>query len=310
MRTDPRATPPGAPPRYVIVSPVKDEERHVELTLRSVTEQTLPPALWVIVDDGSRDRTPEIVRRYAARHPFIRLVSSGHMGPRRPGSPVIRAFDRGRGTLDGTEYEFIVKLDCDLSFGRDYFEQLLQRFEDEERLGIASGIYMEMDATGTWVPVKMPAYHAFGASKVVRRECFEAIGGFPPAAGWDTVDEIRAIARGWQTRHFPELPVKHHKPEGTGIGLVETSRMHGEIFYVTGGDPIFLVFKVLHRVASRPFLLSAVALTAGYVSARLRRRPRLVTPEEAQCYRRMLRRRLVGMQPTDGLTPRALLSGR
>jgi poly-beta-1,6-N-acetyl-D-glucosamine synthase len=281
-------------PRYAIISPVKDEERYVELTLRSVTEQTIRPVRWVIVDDGSTDGTTEIVGRYAAQHSFIELRQHRKTGPRRPGAPVIHAFNHGYAALEAANYDFVVKLDCDLSFAPDYFEKLLKYFQRDPRLGIASGIYMEVDSRGEWNPVKMPKYHAFGASKVLRRECFDDIGGFLPAAGWDTVDEIRAISRGWHTRHFEDLKTKHHKREGTGIGPLRTSRMHGEIFYITGGDPLFLMLKILHRVTATPVVLNALALAGGYFGAAVKRKSRLVSPVEARCYRHLLRQRLFG----------------
>jgi glycosyltransferase involved in cell wall biosynthesis len=86
-------------PRYVIVSPVKDEERYVDLTLRSVTGQSLKPAIWVIVDDGSVDATPEIIRRYIPSNPFLRLVRNPQAGVRKTGSAVIRAFRHGYDSL-------------------------------------------------------------------------------------------------------------------------------------------------------------------------------------------------------------------
>jgi poly-beta-1,6-N-acetyl-D-glucosamine synthase len=279
-------------PRYVVISPVKDEERYIELTLQSVTAQTVIPALWIIVDDGSTDGTAALVRRYAEQFPFIRLVEHRKSGARAAGSPVIRAFEHGRAAIGDVAYDFIVKLDCDLSFAPDYFEKLLASFGRDERLGIASGVYLETDAAGDWKTIAMPTYHAFGASKVVRRACFEQIGGFPTAAGWDTVDEIRAVTQGWSTRHFADLPVKHHKREGSGVGQWRTSRMHGEIYYMTGGDPLFFVFKTLHRLTARPIFTSAVALALGYVAAVVRRKPRLVTAAESRVYRRMLRQRL------------------
>jgi biofilm PGA synthesis N-glycosyltransferase PgaC len=282
----------GAATRYVIVSPVKDEERYVEHTLQSVVGQTLKPASWIIVDDGSRDSTPEIVRSYQRKHPFIRLVSSPTNGPRRPGSGVIHAFNLGYAALETSDYEFIVKLDCDLSFERDYFETLIGRFRRDERLGIASGVYSEVDQEGRAVLVKMPSYHAFGACKLLRRTCFEDIGGFVAARGWDTVDEIRAMSRGWKTTHFQDLETQHHKPEGSGIGALQTSRMHGEIFYATGGDPLFFVFKALQRLATQPYLIGGAALVAGYLGALLGRKPRLVTRAEARAYRTLLRQRL------------------
>jgi glycosyltransferase involved in cell wall biosynthesis len=188
-----------------------------------VIGQTLKPALWMIVDDGSTDSTPEIIRRYLSSHPFIRLVSNPHAGIRQPGSAVIRAFKCGYEAIGSSEYDFIVKLDCDLSFEKEYFENLLGRFMDDHRLGIASGVYLEMGDDGGWREVVMPQYHAAGACKVLRRKCFEEIGGFIVSAGWDTVDEIRAMTLGWNTGHFVDLQMKHHKSEGSGIGTIRTS---------------------------------------------------------------------------------------
>jgi poly-beta-1,6-N-acetyl-D-glucosamine synthase len=274
--------------RYVIISPVKDEERYVELTLRSVTNQTLKPVLWILVDDGSKDRTPEVIKRYAEIHSFIRLVFNPRSGDRKTGSAVIRAFNIGYQALGDREYDFIVKLDCDVSFEADYFQKLLGRFYEEERLGIASGVYLEIDNTGTWKEIRMPPYHAAGACKVLRRKCFEDIGGFIVAAGWDTVDEIKAITRGWGTIHFLDLQMHHHKPEGSGIGLIKTSIMHGKIYYLTGGSKLFFVLKVLHRLVVRPYFVNAMALVWGYVRSMMKREQLIVTETEARYYKALL----------------------
>lgn len=279
-------------PRYIIISPVKDEERYVELTLRSVICQTLKPVLWVIVDDGSKDSTPKIIQRYLSSHPFIRLVSNPHAGIRQPGSAVVRAFQCGYETIGEIDYDFIVKLDCDLSFEQHYFEHLLERFMEDPRLGIASGVYMEVGEDGGWKEVVMPHYHAAGACKVLRKKCFEEIGGFIVAAGWDTVDEIRAISVGWKTGHFFELQMKHHKSEGSGIGTIRTSVMHGEIYYLTGGGKIFFLLKVLHRLGKKPYVVGALALAWGYMKSLWNRKAPLVTQREAMCYQNLLSERL------------------
>ena len=68
--------------KYVLVTPVRNEERFIEKTLASVCAQTLLPERWVIVDDGSNDRTPDIVKKYAREYPWIELVRR----PQRVGS--------------------------------------------------------------------------------------------------------------------------------------------------------------------------------------------------------------------------------
>jgi biofilm PGA synthesis N-glycosyltransferase PgaC len=277
---------------YVVVSPVRDEAKHVEVTLRSVTGQTLRPSLWVIVDDGSQDETPEIVAAWAMEHPWIRTLRIERDTPRGPGSAVVRAFQAGFELVRISRFDFIVKLDCDMEFAPDYFERLLAKFHQDERLGIASGSYLEQQH-GEWQPVWMPPYHACGASKVIRAKCWEEIGGFVPARGWDTVDEIRAQCRGWKTAHFPELKMRHHRREGEGIGQLRTNAMHGEVYYSTGGGFFFFLLKVLHRMFSgRPYLFGGLALFWGYLKPLLGGQARLVTAAEARHYRRLLNARI------------------
>ncbi len=285
---------PAAPSRrYLIVSPVKDEERYVERTLNSVTQQTVLPERWIIVDDGSTDGTSAILRRYAQAHPWIQLVSREKTGPRQPGSAVMHAFYHGLAQANGSAYDYLVKLDCDVDLPPDYFEALLLRFEGEPRLGIASGVYLE-DGPHGWSPIGMPVYHAAGASKFMRARCFDEIGGFVRERGWDTVDEVRAQVKGWVTRHFEDIRFRHLKPEGSGIGNMRTHVMHGDVYYLTGGGILFLLLKVAHRmIAGTPPVVGGLAMLYGYLRSLLSGRRRLVNAEEARHYRRLLNRRLL-----------------
>jgi glycosyltransferase involved in cell wall biosynthesis len=282
-----------APGRYVIVSPVKDEVPFVERTLASVAKQTVRPDQWVIVDDGSTDGTREILDNFAREHPWVRLTYRHPGALRQPGSRVIENFNIGFGLLRDDTFDFVVKLDCDLDLPPDYFEQLLHRFDEEPRLGIASGIYLER-REGEWITVPMPAYHAAGALKMVRTTCFHEIGGFVASRGWDTVDEIKAQARGWRTTHFPELCVRHLKDEGSGVGFLQMSRMSGEIHYLTGGGILFFLAKFMHRLLfGRPVILGSLAMMVGYLRCFVTRREKLVDAREARFYRRLLNRRMV-----------------
>jgi poly-beta-1,6-N-acetyl-D-glucosamine synthase len=278
--------------RYLVVSPVKDEERYIETTMRSMVNQTVLPCLWIVVDDGSRDSTPEILKRYASEYDWIRVLRVERDSVRRPGWAEICAFAKGYEAAAKEDFDFVVKLDCDLDLPPDYFERLLTKFQEDESLGIASGIYLEKE-NDQWLPIIMPSYHASGASKVMRKKCFTDIGGFVLAPGWDTVDEIQALHKKWKTRHFEEIQFHHLKREGAGIGSLRTNRLHGEMYYVTGGGFAFFMLKVLHRmVQGKPFLVGGLAMFWGYFKCWISRRPRLVSDSEARFYRQMLNRRV------------------
>ena len=271
---------------------MKNEERYAEHTLRSMANQTIKPLRWVIVDDGSTDSTPALLEKYRLENSFIDIVTRPPGQPRQPGSAVVQAFNRGYETVKDQDHDYVVKLDCDLSFDPSYFESLFAQFAADSKLGITSGVYLELNRAEGWVEIPMPSYHAAGASKIIRRDCFAQIGGFCSSRGWDTIDEIRAMSRGWKTRHFVEAKMKHWKPEGAGIGSTRTAIMHGEIYYLTGGSKLSFFLKVLNRLRTAPFLLGALAMFWGYIRTAFAQKPRLVTENEARCYQTLLNGRI------------------
>lgn len=287
--------------RYIIISPVKDEERYIKYTFESVLKQTLKPIKWIIVDDGSQDRTSEIINKYCKKYDWIKLLKIERDAQRQPGSAVIHAFNHGFELVKDMHFDFIVKLDCDLRFAPHYFEKILLKFHRDEKLGIASGIYLEKKEND-WIPVKMPDYHAAGASKVVRVKCFKDINGFIPNRGWDTVDEIRALTMGWKTLHFKDLKFYHLKNEGMGIGYLQTNLMHGEIYYLTGGGKPFFLMKVIHRmIFGKPFFIGGLMMFYGFLRALVFRKKLLVNKAEAVFYKKLLNERVLNKFKCKGI---------
>ena len=281
-----------SPGSYIVVSPAKDEAAQIGQTLESMIRQTIRPLRWVIVDDGSRDGTSEIAEGYAKKYDWIRVHRLESGAARKLGSGEIQAFAEGLGLAKDLKSDYIVKLDCDIEFPSDYFESLFSKFKNDDRLGIASGQYCEKGAKG-WAAVEMPPYHAAGASKVVRADCFHQIAGFPMSPGWDTADEIKAQFRGWKTCHFTDIKFYHLRKEGSASGSIRTNLLHGEVYYACGGGPSFFAFKTLHRMAmERPFFIGGLAMLWAYLSCHLMRKPRLVDHAEARFYRRTLNRRV------------------
>ena len=250
--------------QYVIVTPVRDEEKHLEATIASVCAQTIRPAEWMIVNDGSTDRTGEIIDRAAAQSPWIRGVHRSNRGYRKSGGGVVDAFYDGYNALRCEDWEFIVKLDGDLSFSPDYFMSCFEHFREEPQLGIGGGdIYHQF---GQELKLQVnPKFHVRGATKIYRRACWEAIGGLWRAPGWDTIDEVKANMLGWKTYSFEELHLIHHRFTGSADGLVRDCVKHGVVCYICGYHPLFIIASCFLRLARKPFIVGSFAIAYGFL---------------------------------------------
>ncbi|NNE17990.1 MAG: glycosyltransferase family 2 protein, partial [Myxococcales bacterium] len=203
---------------YVLVTAAYNEERHIGETLRSVASQRLLPRRWVIVSDGSTDKTDEIIRSWVSHHPFMEFVRV-EKTEKHNFAAKVHALRRGLARLESVEYDFVGVLDADVSFEPDYFARLLERFAKEPRLGIAGGT-IEQLVDGKIVPRRKDPNTVAGAVQFLRRECFEQTGGLPALVygGEDAAIEIAARMHGWQTRTYSELKVVHFGLVGAGAG--------------------------------------------------------------------------------------------
>lgn len=164
-------------PSYVLVTPARNEERYIEGTLKSVVQQTVRPLRWVIVSDGSTDRTDEIVGRYSREHSWIELARMPAREERHFAGKV-HAFNAGYARLQGLEYDCIGSLDADITFDEGYFEYLLGKLADNPRLGLTGTPFREGNTSYDYRFVSIE--HVSGACQLFRRQCFEEIGGYVP----------------------------------------------------------------------------------------------------------------------------------
>lgn len=281
--------------QYVIITPVRDEEQHLERTIESVLSQTVPPTEWVIVDDGSSDGTGAIADRYAAQVPCIRAVHRPNRGFRKAGGGVMEAFYEGYNSLEAQNWDFIVKLDGDLTFAQDYFERCFAHFRDDLNLGIGGGdIYHELG--GQLRLEANPAFHVRGATKIYRRACWKAIGGLCVATGWDTIDEVKANMLGWRTHSFPELRLIHHRFTGSAEGLLRDRVKLGVACYTSGYHPLFLLAKCVSRLAQKPYVAGSVAIAYGFLKGYLTHAPRVGDARLVRYLRGQQLRRLRGLE--------------
>ena len=268
--------------RYVIVTPAKNEEQFIGLTLVSVTAQTILPERWVIVSDGSTDRTDEIVRQYAAEHPWIELVSVPS-GQTRSFGGKVAAFLQGYARLKDVPYDVLVSLDADISFGSDYFEFLLAQLRQDAALGLVGTPFQEAGKPMYDYRV-MNIEHVSGACQVFRRECFEEIGGYTPVKGGgiDLLAVLKSRKYGWKTRTFTDRVCSHHRTMGTADQSVVAARFkYGLKDYAFGNHPLCEVVRAMYQCTRPPVGIGGLAVLAGYVYGWLSRSPRPIPPDVA-----------------------------
>lgn len=275
---------------YLLISPCRNESEYMRQTLDSVVNQTVPPDLWVIVDDGSTDETPEILRDYTERYPFIQVITRENRGHRSVGPGVIEAFYHGYDQVDVSQFDFVCKLDLDLDLPEKYFEILISRMNENPRIGTCSGkAYFRDSNTGELVSEKCGDEMSVGMTKFYRRSCFEEIGGFVREVMWDGIDCHRCRQLGWLALSWdePELRFIHLRPMGSSQQGIFTGRMrHGFGQYFMGTGIVYMTASSVYRMLHPPIFIGGFAMWWGYVKSMLQRKPRFDDKELVKFIRR------------------------
>lgn len=275
--------PPVQGRRYVIVTPCRDEETHLPACIESIAAQETPPTRWVIVDDGSTDRTPEILAEAARRHPFIRIVRREDRGGRSVGPGVIDAFYAGLDTVNLDEFDYLCKLDADLELPPGYFRRMIERMEADPLLGNFSGkVYLRLESpsgepTGRLIPETMGDENAIGAAKFYRTACFRDIGGFVRQVAWDGIDGHMCRLRGWiaASEDREEIRIIHRRQMGSSeVGIWTGRQRWGRGKWYMGSAWYYVLAVATFRAMERPWLIGGFGILTGYVRAALTGFPR------------------------------------
>lgn len=270
---------------YILITPAKNEEALIGTTIESVVNQTRRPAEWVIVSDGSTDRTDAIVQAASAMHPWIRLLALAPR-PNRNFAAVVRATETGLSFLSVDDYDYVGLLDADVRFQPDYFERVMEEFEADPELGLAGGTVIDWGHPRDRFPRNLEDVP--GAVQFFRRRCFENLGGLLaiPEGGWDALTCARARMTGYKTRLLTSLVVDHLKPRNVAEGgLMRRYAQLGLRDYALGYHPAFEGLKCLRRLKESPFIISGLARWTGYCWGAVRRRKRLIPRDLLQFVR-------------------------
>lgn len=278
---------------YVIVTAARNEGHNLDRVSRCVLAQSVKPLLWIIVSDGSTDRTDEMARRLAEEVSWIRFLRREkpaedlkRIEKVAPGK--VAAVETALASFCGAEYEYLAILDADVAIGPDYYERVLQRFGADRSLGIAGGMVRNI------LPDGSPARGGFknpdavgGPIQMFRRTCYEDIGGYRPYGHEDGQACANARRRGWTVRSFPDIWADHHVPykgyASTIASMVPTGFYLGQMHYGFRMPLWFEGLMALRECAHKPFVLAGASMFAGHIWAMLLRKRR--GPKEVPFWR-------------------------
>ncbi len=263
---------------YALITAARNEEARLGDAMRAVAAQTRLPVRWMVVSDGSTDRTDEMVQHYSERYPWIQLLRRDRAGDRSFAGKA-DAVNAGYESLRALEFDLVGNLDADIVVPTDYYEFLVGRFEELPELGVAGTPFVE-DPGKPWAHSYGHALadvnHVSGACQMFRRRCFEEIGGFVPLAGggvdWAAVTTARM--RGWTTRTFLERSCVHGRAMGTADrGRIRARFRHGQEDYSVGSHPLWEIARGVFQMRNKPYVFGGMALLLGYAWAWARHRP-------------------------------------
>lgn len=274
--------------RYLLVTPAKNEEAFIRDLIESVIRQSLKPVLWVIVDDGSTDRTGEMADNAVAEMDWIEVL---HLPPgeRRRGQHYAYVCKQGFDyvTEKVKDWDFIGLVDADMILEEEYFEKLITKFAQNEKLGIISG---EIYSHGQDKPqIKRSKDEVVGGCRLFRRQCFEDVGGYTVYssgnAGADTISNTRAKIKGWQLTHMPEVRAVHQRPNTAEKGAWESGYFQAHVMYYFDHHPVLVIGAFFSLLTRRPHF-HALAFVFAYMKDTILRHERIPDEEVRRFFRK------------------------
>lgn len=232
--------------KFLIIIPTHNEEKNILFTLKSLQQQTFQDFFCVIVNDGSTDKTREIVEDFIKDNSKFKIQNL-ELSKHEPGAKVVRTFNKGLESVDLNDFDIICKFDADIIFPADYLKKINQVYVTEPKAGMVSGIvkvkksifekalaFDFKDEKSHWKFENLSSKnHIRGPIKSYRKECFQDMNGLRPVLGWDNIDVMLAKKNRWETVTIKDLWVKHLRPTAYQYQKQKAEKL-GEYFYNIG----------------------------------------------------------------------------
>lgn len=279
--------------QYIVVTPCKNEERNLGNLINSMVSQTVKPILWTIVDDGSTDNTPNIIRQAKRKYKWIQSIQL-NCEKRDRGlhlADIIRTgFDFGKNYCAKKQinYMYLSNVDSDIVLENTYFEKILNEFENDPSLGTASGS-LHHYKRGKLVTENIKTSEPPGAFIVIRRKCFEQCDGIFISYAWESVFNAKAKIRNWKTKIFDNITVIEVRDTNSAEGYWKGYRYKGECAHYLNFSPLHVLVKTILYLFKKPYFIG-FAYIYGYIDNFLSKNPQ-INDEEIKNYFRYTRTR-------------------
>ncbi len=253
--------------------------------LDSLTNQTFIPQKVVVVNDNSSDKTQEVTESFTKKYSWISLLNHSSSNEHIPGSKVINAFYKGYDSLD-ENYDIICKFDADIILPKNYLENLIQLFKNDESIGIAGGLaYIKKNNCWAYETIASQN-HVRGPFKAYRKACFKDIGGIKRSIGWDTLDTLLTQYHGWKVQTDKSLHIKHLKPTGKTY-TPKSKYLQGEALYKMRYGLTLTVLTALKSAINKRSISYFFDTISGYFKAKNNDIKPMVTKNEGKFIRQL-----------------------
>lgn len=269
---------------YILITPAKDEEDSLPELIQSIVNQDIKPVVWVIVDDGSDDKTPQIINQATSEYPWILSLKSGRNDPydlRHVAFVYQQGFKHALNYCErnSIEFEFIASSDADTIYPKNYFSQLISFLHNNSEYGIISGKVLITDKKGNIVEENRIHIgdgdgHPYGTGRVWRKETFEETNGYPLVKAWDSVSNIMALLKGWKIKRLADVECYQIRGTGEKINSWNGYFTRGERAYYLNANFLNILGSIVNMVLisrQENSMIKSLAYFSGYFRSFIRR---------------------------------------
>lgn len=194
--------------KVAVVIPARNEEIKLPGTLEALLRQTYPLERIVVVNDGSTDKTSEVANSFER----VTVIEKEDRGFDAVGKAILaETFNAGFDFIakNEPEYTFVLVVGADTVLPPTYVKDLIDEFEKDPQLVMASGVYKEeTKRIGEKVAIR-------GSGRLIRSNFWKEIGeNYPVKVGWESYPVYKALSFGYHVKGFNHIMMDLTRPTG------------------------------------------------------------------------------------------------